>query len=258
MTLDRSPTISDMKSLFVISLPRSLSTHTYEVARVWLGLQSHSWAMEGEVINFDRLRVRRGPSSDEGKFATRGAEPELFQHLLDFLDLVTVREGFAYKDVVQPFVLAAWPGLVDFRVLRIKRDIADVTHSMLHQGWYCPSVVSPSGHGVARQMSPLSLFSNRQRAGLVRAIAQGLVRADGALDTIQDGMTITYDDLVTDVQVLPRALQRLYPAASLPAFDDFPPGFVQDRDAVLARRNTPEYRWVESIVRRPVRPRLSA
>jgi hypothetical protein len=33
---------------------------------------------------------------------------------------VTVREGFAYKDVVQPFVLAAWPGLVDFRVLRIK------------------------------------------------------------------------------------------------------------------------------------------
>jgi hypothetical protein len=68
--------------------------------------------------------------------------------------------------------------------------------------------------------------------------------------------THTYD--VEDVQALPRALQRLYPKMSLPPFDGFPPGFVRDRDAVLARRKTPEYRWVESIVRRPVRPSLSA
>lgn len=237
-----------MKSLFVVSLPRSLSTHTCHLARVWLGLQSASWASEGEIINFDRLRVRRGPSSDEGKFATRDADPEFFQQLLDFLDQVTVREGFVYKDVVQPFVVAAWQGLADFRVLRIKREIADVTYSMLRNGWYYPRVAATIGSATTRPISPLSLLNNRRRDALVREIAYGLLRADTALDTIQDIVTITYHDLVTDVRALPCALQHLYPKASLPTFDDFPSNFKRDRDHVAARRTTPEYRWVEGIV----------
>jgi hypothetical protein len=116
-----------MKSLFVLALPRSLSTLIYHTARQALGLQEPSWTMDGEILNIDRMAHYRGLRFDEGvKFTTPEADPDLFRKLTDFLSQVTVSKGFAYKDVVHPFVVSAWPGLRNFCVLRIQPTLADV------------------------------------------------------------------------------------------------------------------------------------
>src|SRR5919198_1173392 len=128
-----------LKSLFILSLPRSLSSLTYQIACRAVGLAEPIWTMDGEILNIDRMAHHRGPRIDEGvKFTTRHDDPELFQKLTDFLSEVVVPNGFAYKDVVHPFVVSEWHGLKDFGVLKIQRDVCDVAFSMLESHWYYP------------------------------------------------------------------------------------------------------------------------
>ena len=54
-----------MKTLFIISLPRSLSSLVFEVARLSLDLIEPSWTSHGEIMNNDRYIHYTGKSYDE-------------------------------------------------------------------------------------------------------------------------------------------------------------------------------------------------
>lgn len=213
-----------MRSLFVLSLPRSLSTLIYGVARPALGLRAPEWVLDGEVLNVDRYSHYGGPQFDEGaKFTLPEREPELTRRMHAFLDEVTHEEGFAYKDVIQPFVVASWPGLARFRVLRIRRDVAEVADSMLRQHWLYPVTVGGDRTlrlafaGLRRLRGPQRALAARvlrrfHRRRLEEAMLEGLLRAEAALDTVV-AESVEYEELVAREGALTRALDALYGGA---------------------------------------------
>lgn len=220
-------------SLFIASVPRSLSSMTYYIARVVLGLKAPSWTSDGEILNIDRFVLYPGPSHDTGiKFVLRENNEALFQSVLDFLDQVTVTEGFAYKDVVQPFVISEWPGLSRFRVLRIKRNLSDVAFSMLARGWHYPKSAS-CGEG-----------------NLEELVIKGIIRADKALDSLP-AEQVDFDDLIIDESALRNALSNLYPGVAIQDFK-YTASFQATANAVLQRRSTDSYKQLSENVARLV------
>src|SRR5687768_3112477 len=116
-----------MRSLFLVSLPRSLSSLLYQILRPSLGLAEPVWTSDGEILNLHRYVHLPTDVDVEGlRFTDRPRDPESFDRLLAFLDQAAVREGFFYKDVVQPFVAARWLPASGLAILRIERPLADV------------------------------------------------------------------------------------------------------------------------------------
>lgn len=260
----RGPAGEPMGSLFVVSLPRSLSTLVYDAARAALGLRSPSWTVDGEILNVDRLAAYGGPRREEGaKFNTADGEPALFQKLTEFLDQVTVAQDFAYKDVVQPFVVAGWAGLRQYRVLRIKRDLTEVTDSMLARGWYYPRVAAPGareglpatptppGPGEPRITALIRSDARSLTSRHIRAVVQGLVLAERALDSIP-AVTLNYDDLIWSEVALTAALQRLYPEHDVQPVSYITEQFCWQREVILQRRTSHHFQLLEPIVRRAI------
>jgi hypothetical protein len=223
-----------LRSLFVVSLPRSLSTRVYHWCRQALGLGEPVWTSDGEVLNLDRFVLRSDDPAGEGrKFTHPEREPAVFQGLLAQLDQVTQSHGFAYKDVVQPFVVSRWLPSQDFRILKIQRPVVDVAYAMLERGWHYPSRVCP------REMESATALD------LEAKLLNGLLRAERALATLP-GETVSFDALVWDESILSRTLQRLYPE-NLPADVSYlDTSFVEVRDRVLARRETAAFRHLEA------------
>ena len=222
-----------MNSLFIVSLPRSMSSLTYHIARTVLGLNFPSWTSDGEIMNVDRYAFFSGPTHDTGiKFTVKENDPALFQTMTDFLNQVTVSNGFAYKDVIQPFVVSEWLKSTRFRILRIKRDLADVVYSMLAKGWHYPKSAA------------------RTEKDLLDSIIEGIIRADRAMDALA-GECVNYDDLVADESVLRNALSRLYPEALLQGFQ-FNQTFRDIRDAVLERRSTEQYKTLSEKIQQSI------
>jgi hypothetical protein len=220
-------------SLFIVSLPRSMSSMTYYIARVVLGLNSPSWTSDGEILNIDRFALYPGPRNDTGiKFLLREKDPALFQSVIDFLDQVTVPAGFAYKDVVQPFVISEWPGLSRFRVLRIKRNLSDVVFSMLARGWHYPKSAS-AGEGDLEEL-----------------LIEGIIRAEMSLDSVSCEQ-VDFDDLIVDESALRNALSRLYPTVALQDFK-YTESFHTTADAVINRRSTDPYKILSEKVEKLV------
>src|SRR6201997_5790967 len=102
----------ELCSLFVVSLPRSLSSLIYIAAARAIGLAEPTWTSDGEILNRDRVprRLHSLAPADE-RFTLLGAVPDAFSSMTTFLDSTALRQGFAYKDVVQPFVIGGWEGL---------------------------------------------------------------------------------------------------------------------------------------------------
>jgi hypothetical protein len=183
-----------MQSLFVISLPRSLSSKTYTAVQTALGLKTPSWTTSGEILNVDRYVQLREPVDNMGvKFTLKEYDRKRFNALSEFLDQVTAPAGFAYKDVVQPFVVAEWlRSHAQYRVLRIKRRLPDVAFAMLAKRWLYPCrAASDSMHSTD-------------------SLIAGLIRADRALDTVP-GEHVHFDDLIAGGNSLRIALTALYP-----------------------------------------------
>lgn len=264
----KGPTLA---SLFVLGLPRSLSTHVYHVARRSLGLAAPSWVMDGEILNVDRMASYLGPRVDEcAKFTTEDAEPALFRQVTEFLDQVAHRDGFIYKDVIQPFVVAAWVGLSDFRVLRLKRPLTDIAYSMLHRGWYYPAAaalsdpIRVSASYRQRQQSSAVRWPFRKDREQVRlerlvvSLVDGLVRADRCLDQI-DATVVHYDDIVTrGPTVIHHALQELYPEIDVASCDRTDRAFAETSTVFLRRRDSPAYRELAEFVQDYERKSMSA
>jgi hypothetical protein len=220
-----------LNSLFVISLPRSLSSLTYYIARVALGLKAPSWTTDGEILNVDRFALYPGPSEDTSrKFIVKEHDPVRFQCAMDFLDQATVPSGFAYKDVVHPFVVSEWLRSSEFRVVRIKRNLTDVVFSMLAHKWLYPRAAS------------------RNQTDAEAAVIEGVVRADMALDRVP-GEHVDFDDLINDESFLRNALLKLYPSAPVLTFQYLNEKFCAFRDEqVLHRRTFDEYKRLEEKV----------
>jgi hypothetical protein len=223
------PDDKQKSSLFIVSLPRSLSSMTYYIARVVLGLNAPSWTSDGEILNIDRYALYPGPSHDTSiKFLLKERNAALFQVAIDFLDQATVPAGFAYKDVVQPFVVSEWLRSNRFRVLRIKRNLTDVAFSMLHQGWHYPR------------------FASRSEGDLEETVIEGIIRADMALDCAP-GELVDYDDLMVDESVLRNALVRLYPNDTIQEFK-YTDSFRATGSTILQRRSSDQYKMLNEKV----------
>jgi hypothetical protein len=201
---------SETTSLFVVSLPRSLSTTIYTSARCALGLERPAHASAGEILNHLRTRrfVRALPP--KAKFTTREHDPLSFDRHTAFLDRAAQTEGFAYKDVVNPFVVAEWPGLAQFRVLKIRRDLTEVAFAILAKGWTYP------GAGAREPLDP------------EWSIAEGLVRAEMALAAIP-GQTIEFADAILDHTALEEAIEALYPGTPRMAVNYIDDAFIRGR-----------------------------
>jgi hypothetical protein len=220
---------STLPSLFVVSLPRSCSGLIYFLARRALGLTEPSWTTEGEILNVERL-VHAAGSRDGASvmFTTADRDAGVFDRLGAFLDQVVQPTGFAYKDVVQPFLMSAWLARQPVRVLRIQRPVADVAFSTLTRGWCYPENAATRAG---------------DREG---AVVEGLLRAEGALGAIP-AETLRYDDFLTDERHLHRCLARLYPEVDVEPIAYMGPNFNQEKYRQLARRATPRHHQLAAV-----------
>jgi len=229
---------AELCSLFVVSLPRSLSSLLYTAAAQAIGLADPGWTTEGEILNRDRVprRLQHLAPANE-RFSMLGPTPDVFGDMTSYLDRTARRRGFAYKDVVQPFVVGGWDGLGDFKVLKVRRDVAEVAYTMLKRQWLYPAHAA-------------SVFDAHPWT-----LVEGLVRAEAALDALP-GETVEYAAAVLGHEPLEGALRRLYPDAPVASPRYIDRGFVRTRRRLEAeRRDSLVFRRLESIVE-AVRERL--
>jgi hypothetical protein len=229
-----------MRSLFVVSLPRSLSSLLYVAATRAVGLAEPAWTSDGEILNRDRVpKPLRSLAPVDERFTLLGSTPEVFANLTSYLDRAARRRGFAYKDVVQPFVIGGWEGLAEFEVLKVRRNPAEVAYAMLKRQWLYPARAA-------------SLFEANPWA-----LVEGLVRADAVLDALP-GETVDYADAVLAHDPLEHALRRLYPDRRLASVRYIDRRFERTRRRLEAeRRRSLVFRRLEWIVTE-VRERLSS
>jgi hypothetical protein len=207
-----------MKSLFVVSLPRSLSTTLYHSASRSLRLHEPQWTSGGEILNRERFTSRRAKNGlTEARFTMRDSDPGLFEAVGTLLDESVERRGFAYKDVVQPFVVAEWLDPAEFCVLKVKRDVAEVAYAMLKRHWHYPG------------------FAASLHSASPRSLIEGLLRAERALASLP-GETLHYCDAVASHEPLQSALQALYPDVALSPVAYINRAFVRTRSRVEHRR----------------------
>ena len=229
----------ELRSLFVLSLPRSLSSLLYVAAARAIGLAEPAWTTDGEILNRDRVpkRLQSRAPADE-RFTLLGSAPDAFASMTNFLDDAALRHGFAYKDVVQPFVIGGWEGLGDFKVLKVRRNVAEVAYTMLKRQWLYPAHAA-------------SIFDMHPWA-----LVEGLVRAEAVLDALP-GETVEYADAVLDQDPLEAALQRLYPEVPVAPLRYIDRGFARTRRRLEAeRRDSLVFRrleWMVSAVRERLR-----
>ena len=222
-------------SLFVVSLPRSLSTKVYHVACKALGLSKPTWTSDGEILNVDRFSMYGGPNRDAcRKFISESREPCLFRESTDFLDSVVQPYGYAYKDVVQPFVVSDWIRNTQTPAIRIKRHIADVAYSMLSADWRYPGRLFPE-------------IKDR-----TFALVMGLLLAEKALDEIPCKQ-VEYEDLVEDEGVLRRALCDICGREAVQMVKFIDKHFRDRKAHVFARRRTKAYADIVNTVERAKR-----
>jgi hypothetical protein len=217
-----------LRSLFLVSLPRSLSSLLYQRIRPALGLAEPVWTTDGEVLNLHRFAHLPDGLDLEGLRFTP-PEHERFGRLTAFLDQAAQREGFLYKDVVQPFVAAGWLPGSGLATLRIERPLADIAWAMLDRGWLYPreGAAAPTGDPE-------------------RDLIAGLARAQQALAALP-GPVLSYDDLIRDEEPLAAALRGLYGDVPTPHYLD--DSFRTVRDEILARRTTERWRRLSALSR---------
>jgi hypothetical protein len=218
-----------MRSLFVLSLPRSLSTVVYHAARLSLGLPEPQWTTDGEILNADRIALSESQTNDSSKYVQQSRDATMFARVSALMGDVVRGEGGAYKDVVNPFVAAAWLRARDLAVIKVQRDIVDVAFSMRERQWLYPAVASTT-----------------TAASGDRALLEGLHLAWQAIELVP-GETISYDDVVHDDAVLHAALRRLYPDTKVMRARFIDEDFVATRDAILARRESEDFQHLSAL-----------
>jgi len=215
-------------SLFVVSLPRSLSSLVYRESRRALGLQRPRWTEAGEILNLARYVLMPRQNRIEGFKYTQDRDQPLFDAVVDFLDQTVQPTGFAYKDVVQIFAVCRWLPRSPCRVLRIERSVPDVALAMLSRGWIYPASSATEGR------EP------------IKAVIEGLHQAEVRLRAL-DAVTVRYDDLVASEEPLYRALHELYPGHPLRHRRYRDEDFEHKRKQVMERRRSSDYATIRRL-----------
>jgi hypothetical protein len=224
-----------LSSLFVVALPRSLSSLVYHAVRRSLALRQPVWTTDGEILNVRRFALLAEEGDVEGvKYIERSRDETRFAQLLAFLDQVTQRQGFAYKDVVQPFLVAEWLPASGLPVLHIDRPVADVAYAMLQRGWHYPAAAEATAAGW------------RDAEDMHRDLVAGLHRARRALAAIPGAARVHYDDLVHDEAPLHDVLRSLS-GCEVPCPVYLDDAFCRARDEILGRRETDLYRRLAAL-----------
>jgi hypothetical protein len=230
-------------SLFVVSLPRSLSTLLYHAVRRPLALREPEWTTDGEILNLRRFALLAEEGEIEGvRYLEADRDPPRFDRLLSFLDQVVQPAGFAYKDVIQPFVLGAWLAARRTPVLFVDRPVADVAGALLDRGWLYPALAArgeaalPPAARDAVGVHTADLSALLAPHEIERALVAGLLAARHVLAACAT-QTLAYDDVIHDEEPLAAALASLYgePVAPPRYLDE---NFCQQRDEALRRRSS--------------------
>lgn len=198
--------MSPDRSLFVVALPRSLSTEVHHQAALALGLHTPRWTSAGEILNGDRLAFLDPRTEGENPKFTPPEAGYAFEQLTEFLDDTVCPQGRAYKDVTQPFVTAGWLPGRGLAVLHVRREPAEVARAMQRVGWWYPGNAAP----------PVGEPHER--------LLRGLARAQAALEAIP-AEVVEFSALLESPEPLRAALQRLYPAREIPPLDYIDEGF---------------------------------
>ena len=211
-----------LRSLFIVSLPRSLSTLVHDCCAAALGLRSPGWTTAGEILNGDRLVMFAHASGVEALKFTPPEQRASFRRLSELLDDIVRPRGRVYKDVVQPFVVSDWLASKDLAVLRVRRPVAEVGRAMLAHGWLYPHHAVPAEEPTTR--------------GMIR----GLIRAERALDALS-AEVLDFGALVESEEPLWDALRRLYPGTELRPISYLDDEFRRRTRAVAARREEADW-----------------
>jgi hypothetical protein len=222
-----SAALSALPSLFVLSLPRSLSSLVYRVAADALGLRRPRWVTDGEILNADRLAWLHAPG-----VTRKGARSGWPAAAIDeYLDAVVQPHGWAYKDVIQPFVTVKWTRRAGVRTLVIRGNVSGSAIAMIDRGEWWPAEIAP-------------------HADRILAHVRGLALMKEALDAASHAVHVDASELMADGESLRHALARLYPEVDVPVLPyATEAGFVNERARVLARFGTARYRAVVGMTR---------
>jgi len=209
-------------SLFILSLPRSLSSDLYHLSSQALGLAKPTWTTDGEILNKDRVHpgMPYTPSTFL-KYTTKNQNAESFSTMQSYLNHLVQPVGHIYKDVVQSFVMEEWLSVhPELKVLIIERNVIDVAHAMLMREWYWPG-------DIIENSSP-NIFSK---------IVFGLKTAEATLKKV-NGLSIKYEEFIENETILQKALQSLYPEIEVPLIPYLTEEFVAYRAVVKKRAST--------------------
>jgi hypothetical protein len=226
-------------SLFVISLPRSLSSFAFHLCRKSLQMKEPTWTTDGEILNHDRYLL--GPLEQREvfeKYLTFEHEPYDCARVNSYLSKVVFPFEYCYKDVVQPFAVAQWGSerplsclASQMTFLSIIPDVAHVAMRMLARKWYYPKKAAPSN------------------LGLKEGLVHGLYLASEAIKKLP-GPKVSFTDLITDQNVLWQNLYEHYPTTDIREHNYLDRAFCYSRARVRAQHSTVEYRDVLDIYKR--------
>ncbi len=212
-----------MRSLFIISLPRSLSTLVFDQACLAINLHAPGWVSSGELLNPDRWFTGTQIPHGAAKFIPAEKQFQTEQ-LLSFLSDTVKSKGHCYKDVTQPFATSKW--LINqqqkLAVIRIERPLTDIAYAMQAQGWRYPA------NAINNTEYHLDNFLN------------GLIIARNALRTVP-AISVPFDDLIHDETTLATALQKLYPNNAINSIQYITPAFSEHTRQILSRRKHAEW-----------------
>lgn len=217
------------RSLFLVALPRSMTSFIYHQVRRALDLREPIWTSDGEILNNDRFALYRGNTFDESeKYLTPSETPGKFGAALEFAEQVVQDHGFAYKDVVNPFVAAAYLRGREHAVLHIDRDPVAVALIMCRVGWFYPGRVA------------------RRKKRTIGAVLEGLLRAQRVSASIAP-VSVRFDDLLDSEEALRAALQALYPSRPVPPIRYIDGPFTVRRARLLELRQSRGYAELQRL-----------
>jgi hypothetical protein len=202
-----------------------------------LRLESPAWTTAGEILNLDRFAMHGGQELRSPKYVLphHGA---IYTSAMQFLDQVSVENGFCYKDVTQPFVMSSWLSRGPLRpVLKIRPNIAHTAFAMLQRKWMYPTIAS------------------RGSGGWPAMMVEGLLAAETVMRAVP-GEEVGFDELLESFAPLDRALARLYPGERVAPLAPLP-DFERRRDEVLARRQLDNFKAL-SAIEREMREKVAA
>lgn len=222
-----------MKSLIIVGMPRSMSTLIYRYASYMLKdelkiLDPEIWH-DGDVLNHIQVEY----PNIKKKFA----RSNYHQYQNSKSVLKKYSKDYLIKSVAQPLHAARFLNEnEDYKVLVIKRNIADIVYTLYLREWFWP-------------INILGIDSEKEENQTLENLCKATIKIqENVLGEIKNKELISYENLLFDEKLLWRKLKRLgYNPKFVSHIDD---EFKKRREVILAIREAPLYKQILSMVNR--------